>query len=84
MSKKSTTSKKVRNKASIAILITAAVLMLLISGIQQYFSRNQIRIDLENNAEMELVVKALSAKHALEDVELALRNRRWEFEQILP
>ena len=84
MSKKSTTSKKVRNKASIAILITAALLMLLISGIQQYFSRKQIRIDLENNAEMELVVKALSAKHALEDVELALRNRRWEFEQILP
>ena len=79
MSKKSTTSKKVRNKASIAILITAALLMLLISGIQQYFSRNQIRIDLENNAEMELVVIALSAKHALEDVELALRNRRWEF-----
>ena len=84
MSKKSTTSKKVRNKASIAILITAALLMLLISGIQQYFSRKQIRIDLENKAEMELVVKALSAKHALEDVELALRNRRWEFEQVLP
>lgn len=84
MSKKNTTSKKVRNKASIAILITAAALMLLISGSQQYFSRKQIRIDLENNAEMELVVKALSAKHALDDVELALRNRRWEFEQILP
>ena len=84
MSKKIITSNRVRNKASIAILITAAVLMLLISGIQQYFSRNQIRIDLENNAEMELVVKALSTKHALEDVELALRNRRWEFEQILP
>lgn len=26
----------------------------------------------------------MSARHALEDVELALRNRRWEFEQILP
>ena len=61
MSKKIITSNRVRNKASIAILITAALLMLLISGIQQYFSRNQIRIDLENNAEMELVVKALSA-----------------------
>ena len=84
MSKKIITSNRVRNKASIAILITAAVLMLLISGIQQYFSRNQIRIDLENKAEMELVVKALYAKHALEDVELALRNRRWEFEQVLP
>lgn len=84
MSKKNTTSKNVRNKASIAILITAAVLMLLISGIQQYSSRKQIRIDLENNAEMELVVKALGVKHSLEDVELALRNRRWEFEQALP
>lgn len=58
--------------------------MLLISGIQQYSARKQIRSDLERNAEMELVIKSIAVKHSLEDVELALRNRSWKFEQILP
>lgn len=84
MNKPMNTSKAIRTKSSIAILITAAVLMLLISGIQQYTSRMEIRSDLERNAEMELVVKSIGVKHSLEDVELALRNRRWEFEQMLP
>lgn len=58
--------------------------MLLISGIQQYSSRVEIRKDLEDNAEVELVIKAMGVKHSLEEVELALRNRSWEFEQFLP
>ena len=77
-------SKSIRAKVSIAILITAAALMLLISGIQQYSARKQIRKDLERNAEMELVIKSIGVKHSLEEVELALRNRSWEFEQFLP
>ena len=76
--------KSVRNRSSIAILITAAVLMLLISGIQQYSARKQIRNNLERNAEMELIIKAIDVRHSLEDVSLALRNRSWEFEQFLP
>lgn len=76
--------KNVRTRSSLAILITSAVLMLLISGIQQYSARKQIRNDLEQNAEMEMVIKSLDVKHSLEDVELALRNRIWEFEQFLP
>lgn len=84
MDKSTNPSKSIGNKASLAILITAAALMLMISGIQQYYSRKQIREDLERNAEMELVIKALNIKHSLEDVELALRNRSWEFEQFLP
>lgn len=84
MNKPRNTSKAIRTKTSIAILITAAVLMLLISGIQQYYSRNQTRADLERNAEMEMVIKANDINHSLEDVELALRNRSWEFEQFLP
>ena len=84
MRKSNNTSKNVRNRVSIAILITAAALMLLISGIQQYSARKQIRSDLERNAEMELVIKSMDLKHSLEDVELALRNRSWEFERFLP
>ena len=81
---KNNISKSIRNRSSVAILITAAVLMLLISGIQQYSARKQIRINLERNAEMELIIKAIDVRHSLEDVSLALRNRSWEFEQFLP
>ena len=56
---KNNTSKSIRNRSSVAILITAAVLMLLISGIQQYSARMQIRNNLERNAEMELIIKAI-------------------------
>ena len=70
--------------SQIAILVTAAVLMLLISGIQQNYARKQIRNNLERNAEMELIIKAIDVKHSFEDVGLALRNRSWEFEQYLP
>ena len=84
MGKTQISSNKIGAKASIAILITAAVLMLLITGIQQIYARKQIRQDLERNAEMELVIKARDVNNALEDVKLALRNHVWEFEQFLP
>ena len=70
--------------SQIAILITAAVLMLLISGIQQNYARQQIRKDLERTAEMELIIKAIDVRNSLETVELALRNHIREFEQFLP
>ena len=69
--------------SQIVILITAAALMLLISGIQQNYARKQIRNNLERNAEMELIIKSIDVKHSLEDVTLALRNRSWEFEKFL-
>lgn len=84
MKNRKDTSINVRKRGSIAILITAAVLMLLISGIQQFSARKEIRNNLERNAEMELVIKAIDIKHSLEDVSLALRNRTWEIEQFLP
>ena len=81
---KNNTSKSIRNRSSVAILITAAVLMLLISGIQQFSARKQIRNNLERNAEMELIIKAIDVRHSLEDVSLAFRKRGWELEQFLP
>ena len=80
---KSTKNSAARS-SQIAILITAAVLMLLISGIQQNYARKEIRHNLERTAEMELIIKSIDVKHSLEDVTLALRNRTWECEQFLP
>lgn len=59
------TLKSAHKRSNIAILITAASLMLLISGIQQYSARKQIRSDLERTAEMELVIKSIAVKHSL-------------------
>lgn len=84
MSKLHNTAKNIRAKVSIAILITAAVLMMSISGIQYYSAHKEIRDNLEKNAEMELVIKTLNIRQALAEVELALQNHRLETEQLLP
>lgn len=71
-------------KTSIAILITAALLMVMISAVQYYYSRRQIRADLERNTEMELYIKAQKIRFSLESVEQALQNHVYEIERTLP
>ena len=83
MSKSRNPSKSIGTKASVAILITSALLMMLISGIQYYTAHKEIRDNLEKNAEMELIIKALNIRQSLSSVELALQNHRWEVEQLL-
>lgn len=83
-SSKTTNWTTVRVKTSIVIIITAAVLMQMISSIQYFYFRNEISEDLKRNAEMELIIKTMDLRFSLNDVGLALRNRSWEFEQYLP
>ena len=73
-----------RNKSSILILITAAVLMQLLAAVQFYDARREIEKNLERHAEMELVLKSLVLDDTLTSVESALRNHEWEAEQLLP
>lgn len=70
-------------KSSIAILITAALLMMMISAVQYFYSRRQIRADLERNTEMELVIKAQKIRFSLETVEQALHNHIDDIERAL-
>ena len=71
-------------KTSIAILITAALLMMMITAVQYFYSRRQIRADLERNTEMELVIKAQKIRFSLESVEQALHNHVDDIERSLP
>ena len=71
-------------KTSIAILITAALLMMMITAVQYFYSRRQIRADLERNTEMELVIKAQKIRFSLESVEKALQNHMDDIERALP
>ena len=84
MNKSRNPSKNLRTRVSIAILITAAAFMLLISGLQQVYARKQIRKGLEQTAEMDLIIKTMNIRRILESVELVVKNHEWEIEQLLP
>ena len=71
-------------KTSVAILITAALLMLALSAVQSYYARKEIRANLERNTELDLFIKAQKIKYSLEAVEDALQNHIDDIEQSLP
>ena len=71
-------------KTSVAILITAALLMLVLSAVQSYYSRQQIRANLERNTELDLVIKAQKIKYSLDAVKDALQNHIYDIERSLP
>ena len=71
-------------KTSVAILITAALLMLALSAVQSYYARKEIRANLERNTELDLFIKAQKIKYSLEAVEAALQNHIDDIERSLP
>ena len=71
-------------KTSVAILVTAALLMLALSAVQSYYARKEIRANLERNTELDLVIKAQKIKYSLEAVENALQNHIDDIERSLP
>jgi len=71
-------------KTSVAILVTAAFLMLMLSGVQGYYARQQIRVNLERNTELDLIIKAQKIKYSLEAVESALQNNLDDIVRSLP
>ncbi|MBO7553329.1 MAG: SpoIIE family protein phosphatase [Bacteroidaceae bacterium] len=68
-------------RTGVIIILTAAVLMQLMSGMQYYYAREELRSDLVRQAENELVIKAQNIRAILNNVEAATTNRRWEAEQ---
>lgn len=71
-------------KTSVAILITAALLMLALSAVQSYYARKEIRANLEHNTEMDLIIKAQKIKYSLKAVEAALQNHIDDIDHSLP
>ena len=71
-------------KTSVAILVTAALLMLALSAVQSYYARKEIRANLERNTELDLFIKAQKIKYSLEAVENALQNHIDDIGRSLP
>jgi len=75
--------KSLRTKSSLAIIVTAAVLVEITSGIQYYFAKEGIREEVEHRAESELRAKSLEIRNVMNVVEVAVENMAWAVEQRL-
>ena len=72
-----------RSKSSVAIIVTVAVLIELISTGQYLFARKGIREEVERRAEVELQVKNLEIQKVMVAVETAMSNTVWVVENSL-
>lgn len=72
-----------KSKYSVAIIITVAVLLELISVVQLMFARKGIREEVVHRAETELRVKNLEIRNVMVAVETAMANTLWTVEHRL-
>ena len=75
--------KTLRSKSSVAIIVTVAILLELISTIQYMYARKGIREEVEHRSETELRVKSLEIQKVMVSVETAIGNTVWAAERML-
>ncbi len=75
--------KSLSTKSTLAVIITAGVLMELTSAIQYWYAREGIRQEVEQRAESELRVKNLEIEKILSSVEATANTTVWMIEQQL-
>lgn len=72
-----------RTKTSLAVIVTAAVLVEATSGVQYWFAKKGIQEEVEHRAESELRAKSLEIQNVMNTVVVAVRNMAWAVEQRL-
>jgi sigma-B regulation protein RsbU (phosphoserine phosphatase) len=70
-------------KSNLFLIITAAVLLEMVSGVQYYYSHSLLEQELEKQAEMELTMKSILAGSARKNVENMLNSHIWDMKQNL-
>ena len=75
--------KSLRHKTSLAIIVTAAVLVEATSVVQYWFSKEGIRQEVEHRAQTELRAKGLEIQNVMTAVKVAVENMAWAVEQRL-
>ena len=71
---------KKEKKFSLYIIIAAAVLLQLISGVQYWYAHRVIRRQVEDRANSEMNIKRLAIEKKLVVVETAVENMAWAVE----
>ncbi|MBR6179600.1 MAG: hypothetical protein IKR05_10960 [Prevotella sp.] len=72
-----------KGRTELLIIITAALLLELLSASQYYFTRNMVEEQLEKHAENELTLKAVLIKSNLNSAEDILKNHIWDIRENL-
>ena len=72
-----------RHWSSLAIIITAGVLVEATTAVQYYYAKEGIRQEVEHRAESELKAKGLEIRNVMNVVEVAVENMAWAVEQRL-
>ena len=72
-----------RHRTSLLIIITAALLLELLSASQYYFTRVMVGEQLEKRAESELTMKAILIKSNINSAEDILKNHIWDLRENL-
>ena len=75
--------KSLKTKSTLAIIITAAVLIETTSAVQYKFASDGIRDEVQNRAESELKLRNLKIKNVMSNVEVAVQNMEWIVELCL-
>ncbi len=72
---------KKRNYSGFVIIVTAAILLELISAVQYYYMRSVLTEELELRAEADLTMKAIVTKSALNLSEKTLQGHLWDLQR---
>ena len=73
-----------QTRSSLAIVVTAAVLIELTVAIQYWYSHEGIQHEVERRAKSELREQSLEIQNVMTAVEVAVKNHVWVFEKALP
>ena len=75
--------KSLHTRSTLAIIITAAVLMELMGAVQNWYASKGIREEVQHRAESELRAKSLEIRNVMVGVEMATHNLKWVVEERL-
>ena len=75
--------RSLQGRSSIALMITAAILIQINGAVQYFFSRDGISKEVQQRARKELKVKNLEIEQTVTSVETAVANMVWAFEREL-
>ena len=75
--------KSLQRRSTLAIIITAAVLIETTAVVEYLFARKGIREEVQHRAQSELQSKSLEIRNLMVEVEAAVKNTAWVFEQNL-
>ena len=73
----------IKEKASIALIIIAALLVEVTSIVQFWYAKNGIRSEVEQRAKSELRIKSLKIQNVMNEIEVAVQDFSWAVERDL-